>query len=193
MADALKTSSSRACCMADAYLGVTMNLKTSSSRGAQLCCDLPLPQVNGLKKWQGLHDSRQRRLPRRFAPRNDENLGSSKISNLRHGSWKASSFTKNCAVTLNPLLVIASVEKQSRFCHLLEESLDCRVTALLAMTTKGRTGLAVKSTGYAIGSWKGAQLCCDLRLPRVIASDPGDSLRRLLEATGIATSLRSSQ
>jgi hypothetical protein len=107
--------SSRACCMADAYLSVTVNLKTSSSR---VCCmtyaylgvamNLNLVIARSEATWRSPVASstrvrsrrlfsnvysRQRRLPRRFAPRNDKVTGSSKINNLRMGFMERSAAT----------------------------------------------------------------------------------------------------
>jgi hypothetical protein len=144
-------SSLRACCMADAYLSVTMNLKTSSSRGAQRRGDFRLPRVSGRRKWQGLHDSRQRRLPRRFAPRNDENLGSSKINNLRMGfmersaallrSPDASSYNTRSRRLFPPFtrgkrrLPLVLEDLATVFGQLFEAIGDRHVAALLAMTS----------------------------------------------------------
>jgi hypothetical protein len=54
--------------MPDAYLGVTMNLKTSSSRGAQLCCDLRLPLIKSVAyvrgSWKGAQLCYDLRLPK---------------------------------------------------------------------------------------------------------------------------------
>jgi hypothetical protein len=65
-----------------------MNLCTSSSRGAQRRGDLRLPLLIKTDLgdcFQSLAQGNQR-LPRRFAPRNDDILGSAKINNFAHGN-----------------------------------------------------------------------------------------------------------
>jgi hypothetical protein len=78
----------------NAYLGSTMTLKTSSSRGAQRRGDLRLPLLidSDPGEYLRLLTRGNRRLPRRFAPRNDEIGGSSKINRLRHGFVETSAF-----------------------------------------------------------------------------------------------------
>jgi hypothetical protein len=102
-------SSLRACCMADAYLGVTMNPPPEElarhicafalRRELRFCkrkrLQLEAAAIASTNRFRSgplipAFTRGNRRLPRRCAPRNDETEDSSKINNLRAGFMERS-------------------------------------------------------------------------------------------------------
>jgi hypothetical protein len=145
--------------MANAYLGVDHE-PTSGGAGTTQLRSYPLARIAFLQTQTSSTRGNQR-LPRRFAPRNDEILDSNKINNLRNGFME-----RSAATWRSPVASSYSVRPRRLFPPFTRGSGDCHVASLLAMT---RLQAPVKSITYAWGSWRGAQLCCDFRLPQVHA------------------------